>query len=246
MKYLIMVAVAILLVACGQTEEEQGAVDHIEQLSPIEVELLYEEALASGENMTFDVLVTQNEAPVEDAREVIVEFWQEGAKEESDMIESTNEGGGVYRVTYEFPEDGLYFVQPHVTARDMHRMPLYELTIGEEAADQEKQSFVEYESEIIDLSLFAEDSIQAGEETTLLIVVEHKDKPFTGGVLTLEIWQHEDEAHTWLDTEETDVGQYEVSHTFANAGEYHVVFHIEDDTGLHEHIHEALIVDENT
>ena len=93
-----MIAVAILLVACGQTEEEQGAVEHVEQLSPIEVELLYdEEALASGENMTFDVLVTQNEAPVEDAREVIVEFWQEGAKEESDMIESTNEGDEIGR-----------------------------------------------------------------------------------------------------------------------------------------------------
>ncbi|WP_017729169.1 FixH family protein [Halalkalibacterium ligniniphilum] len=143
MKYLVMIVMALVLVACGQQEDHTDRAHTApEQLYPIEVNLNYEEPLELNEWITFEVVIMQNNEPVEDAQEVKVELWKEGEKENSEILETTNAGDGIYRVTYLFEEEGRYVIQPHVTARDMHSMPQYELTVGDVQQTEDKDIII--------------------------------------------------------------------------------------------------------
>ena len=75
-------------------------------------------------------VVTQGDEKVEDADEVVFEVWEEGKKDDSVKIESTNEKDGLYTAETTFDHDGLFHVQVHVTARGLHTMPIKEVTVG--------------------------------------------------------------------------------------------------------------------
>ena len=75
-------------------------------------------------------VVTQGDDKVDDADEVEFEVWEEGKKDESVKIESTNDKDGLYTAETSFDHDGLFHVQVHVTARGLHTMPKKEVTVG--------------------------------------------------------------------------------------------------------------------
>ncbi|OZI12499.1 hypothetical protein CEW92_05990 [Bacillaceae bacterium SAS-127] len=124
---MVMICALFLLGACGQQKQQnENAAPQ-----PIEAQLTVPETAAVNEEVTFTTKVTQGEETVEDADEVQYEVWQEGKKEDSEMIEAEKDKEGNYIAKKAFTQDGIYQVQVHVTARGLHTMPKQPVTIGQ-------------------------------------------------------------------------------------------------------------------
>ncbi|MGM7636225.1 FixH family protein [Bacillus sp. Hm123] len=124
---IVMICALFLLGACGQQKQQnENAAPQ-----PIEAQLTVPETAAVNEEVTFTTKVTQGEETVEDADEVQYEVWQEGKKEDSEMIEAEKDEEGNYVVKKTFEQDGIYQVQVHVSARGLHTMPKKPITIGQ-------------------------------------------------------------------------------------------------------------------
>ncbi|WP_221563367.1 FixH family protein [Alkalihalobacillus sp. TS-13] len=135
----------LLLAACGGSDEHQGqgekkGSEHEghgdnenaeDSMKMLEVDLQSPETADKGETVTIKAMVMYGDEHVADANEVVFEVWKEGSKDDSEMIEATNDGEGMYSIESSFDEEGVYFVQSHVTARDMHNMPKKEIKVGE-------------------------------------------------------------------------------------------------------------------
>ena len=104
--------------------------DNDEVPLPISVDLTVTEEVEVNGTIEMAAVVTQGDEKVEDADEVVFEVWEEGKKDESVKIESTNEKEGLYTAETSFDHDGLFHIQVHVTARGMHTMPKKEVTVG--------------------------------------------------------------------------------------------------------------------
>lgn len=147
---LFTVAFVFLLIAgCAadsdQTSEEKN--DHKdmsmeEQPQMLEANIIVPEAISPKKEATLKVEVTQGDEVVDDASEVMFEIWQDD-KEKSEMIKAEHEGNGVYSITKQFEQDGIYHVQTHVTARDLHVMPTKQFVVGE--VSEEEMSKMEME-----------------------------------------------------------------------------------------------------
>ncbi|QQK77475.1 FixH family protein [Salicibibacter cibarius] len=141
---------SVFLVACGaegdQAEGDPGSTE------AIDVEVTMPEEMDTGEHM-LETQVTQEDEAVTDADEVVFEVWEDGSKEDSDMIEQEAENDGVYSAEYTFEEDGIYLVQPHVTARGMHSMPVHHIIVGDvdqEDIDAFDEDAIDLESDFMD------------------------------------------------------------------------------------------------
>ena len=130
----------LLLSACtansNQSNNETPKIVNAQIMIPGKISLNKESVLS--------VRVTQGSDNVDDADEVQFEIWKENNKEDSEMIEAQHEKDGIYTVKKTFKEDGIYYVQTHVTARDMHVMPKKPFIVGiateEELKKLEKES----------------------------------------------------------------------------------------------------------
>lgn len=141
---LIVVPFLLLLVGCTSAPEEETS------LEIVQVEIQFPEKVDEGEEVVVKTLVTQGEEKVEDAQEVQIEIWNvEKGKENSLLLDAEHVGDGVYEVKHSFKENGVYRVQSHVTARDMHVMPTKQLVVGDlsqEEIDAIMESEVEEEA----------------------------------------------------------------------------------------------------
>ncbi|KMJ57447.1 hypothetical protein AB685_15620 [Bacillus sp. LL01] len=127
MKKLMLVFVPLLLLmGCTSVPEEKTS------LEIVEVKMEFPESVKEDEEVVVKTLVTQGEEFVEDAQEVQIEIWNvEDGKENSELLDAKHTGDGVYEVKHSFGKKGIYRVQSHVTARDMHVMPTKQLVVGE-------------------------------------------------------------------------------------------------------------------
>jgi hypothetical protein len=139
MKKLMLSIIALLFVlaGCGVQAEQPTPGEEVQhqngefELYPIEVEILLSpEHPAVAEEMTVTAVVTQGDEPVNDAAEVVFEYWMHEGDEpffaEGDLV-----GDGHYAATIVLEEAGVYFVTAHVTARDMHTMPTEPFMVGD-------------------------------------------------------------------------------------------------------------------
>ena len=76
-----------------------------------------------GEKVTLEAMVTYGEEKVTDADKVIVEYWVEGNRDNSILLDAHNNGDGTYSAEVVFEQDGIYEMYAHTTAKDMHTMP---------------------------------------------------------------------------------------------------------------------------
>lgn len=135
----IFVFSAVLLTACGENENDSDPVnvDDI-NMEELEAELMIPAETEPGTDETLEVEVSQGDELVDDASEVIFEVWIEDEKDDSEMIEAELPGeDGRYEVTYTFDEEEVYFVQPHVTARGMHVMPVEPVLVGDAELEED-------------------------------------------------------------------------------------------------------------
>ncbi|WP_054635005.1 FixH family protein [Thalassobacillus sp. C254] len=247
-----------VLSACGQGQEEaqeqsEQPASGEEQVEAIEVEILTEKSQEPGEEFELKALVTQGDEKVNDANEVVFEVWKEGEKEESDMVEATDVNEGIYTAPYTIEEVGEFVIQPHVTARGMHRMPTQTISTGdaeeehsahgdhEDGDDHDHDHHHEHDSDILSVDFAAKEGEEDGESLSLIADIEKENETLTEAEVQFEIWQHGDEAHSWVKADEIDPGSYHADHLFEEEGEYHIVIHIENEE-LHEHISESVEV----
>ncbi|WRP08661.1 FixH family protein [Rossellomorea aquimaris] len=140
-----------LISACTGNSTPSANESEIAQL--VEVDISLPEKISPNEESDLKVKVTQAGESIEDADDIQFEVWKMNDKEESEMIKATHEKGGVYSIRKTFKEAGIYYVQTHVTARDMHVMPKKQFIVGniskkemekikqmEEESDQEGES----------------------------------------------------------------------------------------------------------
>lgn len=258
-KVIFVLLAIVVLTACGTKQVEEQELNNqdgqIEEatLLPVEVEILsVGEDFHSGEEGSIEVRVTQGEEAVADADEVLIEIWKKGEEENSINHEAENKGEGLYHLAYTFPEDGVYYVIAHVTARDMHVMPRQEFIIGEidtnksvEAAVQHHEQHEHHSQheqhhghheygEGLSIHLMKPDILKAGEAALWMVHLAEEDgQPLTEAKVRFDYWQ-DGQAHTLVDASETVAGEYTAEFSFSETGEFRVVVHIEKDD-LHEH-----------
>ncbi|MDV6377977.1 FixH family protein [Sporosarcina sp. GW1-11] len=234
------VVMTALLAACGQEDDVPTEAALPE---PIEVELTVPETAEVMEPVTLTTLVTQGEEKVEDATEVEYEIWQEGKKEDSIHIDTSNDKGGLYSATTTFENDGVYHVQVHVTAREMHVMPEKKIQIGEVVVGDDAEGHESHEAtdghhdhgstEGLSIHFVQPEEAKADTGTELMTHVQLEGKALENTKVRYEITDPVNGIQ-WVETEETKPGEYTGNHSFAEVGTYKVTIHIENDT-IHEH-----------
>ena len=237
-----VLVLSFALVACGQNEENNSNDTENNQTSEpvaLKVALDTPETANKGEELTLTASVTQGEEAVDDADEVIFEIWKEGDKDNSEMLEATHEGDGTYSVTKTFEQDGTYFVQSHVTARDLHTMPKNKLTVGSEEAEKEEHA---HHADAVSFHLMKPDTMKVNEEVSLVAHLQKEGEPLSGAFVRFEISKAGEKNAQWIETEETKDGEYKGTTTFEEPGKYTVTIHAENDQGLHEHTEETITV----
>ncbi|WP_018392171.1 FixH family protein [Bacillus sp. 37MA] len=239
-----MIMLALVIAVLSACSGEEGKVEESEVPQAIEVQLEVPETVEVNGKIAMKAVVTQGSEKVADADKVEFEVWEEGAKEESNMIEAKNNNDGTYEAETTFDRDGVFTVQVHVTARGLHTMPKKSVTVGTGAAHdeaiQEEKELHEHEhgeSETgFSMHFMEPDGVEAEKETILTAHLENEGAPLEKAQVRYEIWNNSNtEKHTWADAEETSPGEYTAAYTFTEAGAFTVKVHVENDEGLHEH-----------
>ncbi|TQS71214.1 FixH family protein [Ornithinibacillus gellani] len=246
------------LAACGAKSDNKnasGSGDE-EELKMLEVDLQVTEEVAVDERVDMKATVTFGSEEVKDADEVVFEVWEEGKKSDSEMIDATNHEDGTYTAETNFDHDGLFHIQVHVTARDMHTMPLKEVTVGdgghyeeaEEAsadAQAEHGDHGDFHTEGFGMHFMDPEAVKVGEAVDLMTHIQLHEEALADLNVRYEIWDEasHEEQHAWVDAEEGKDGEYTASHTFEKAGTYKVQVHVEDDEELHEHQEFEIVVE---
>ncbi|WP_054704483.1 FixH family protein [Bacillus sp. JCM 19041] len=134
MKWLLPAILAfVLLVGCS---EEDGGNELSLEVIEVDIDVEVEQRL--GESFDLQTWVTQGDDKVEDAHEVLFELWKDGDRDNAEFHEAIHEKDGLYRAPVEVSEDGIYLLQAHVTARDMHVMPTQEIIVGTVSEEKRK------------------------------------------------------------------------------------------------------------
>lgn len=130
---------AIGMAGCSNNDETNQPVSVEDvNLEPLEAELEVPDHAEPGNEVTFTAYVTQGDDEVDDASEVKFEIWLEDDKENSEMIEADLPGSnGEYSITFTIEEEDVYFVQPHITARGQHVMPVKYFPTGDAVVSDE-------------------------------------------------------------------------------------------------------------
>lgn len=242
MKKLGMLSVVLtlaLLAACGGGNVEGDVNTDLDELVALEADLEVDEHVDVGDTVQMSAEVVYGDEDVADADDVVFEVWEEGHEDDSDMIDATNNDDGSYSAETSFAEDGLYHVQVHVTARDMHTMPEKEVIVGEggdyDNVATEVDDVDAFDTDGFDMAFTEPDTIEAGADVTLTTTINIDDEPFEEAQVRYEIWNYEvSDRHAWAEAEETEPGDYEGTYVFPEEGTFHIQIHVEDDEGLHE------------
>lgn len=128
--FVLLLILSLGLAACNDEADNDDDMDE-EELAVLEVDLQVNDSIEVGETLEMLAEVTFGDEVVTDADEVDYEIWEKGERDDAEFIEAENEGDGTYTAETSFDDDGIYHVQVHVTARDMHTMPEQEVTVGE-------------------------------------------------------------------------------------------------------------------
>lgn len=128
---LIAAIVLVMVVMSGCTRGETKAAEANAALEPIQVELeVMPSVVKAGDPVTFTATVTHRGENVDDAKEVMFEFWNTADdKAKHDQVKVKGAGNGTYVLEHSFKEPGTYEVISHVTARDQHSMPSKQFTV---------------------------------------------------------------------------------------------------------------------
>lgn len=135
--FALLFASAFLLNACNAQPEADNSVPDI-----IEVEIEIPETAVADQTIDIHVHVSQGEESVEDAKDVVIEIWEDQNRDNGVLEEAEHQSNGTYQIEHNFESDGIYLVQAHVTAREMHSMPIKPIIVGD-VSEEEISAFNE-------------------------------------------------------------------------------------------------------
>lgn len=230
-----MVIGLFILAACGKEVDDGSAV----QVLPLKVELTVTDQAEVGDAVKMEALVTYGDEKVSDADKVIYEVWEEGKKDDSVMIDSVNGKDGTYTAETSFDHYGLFHIQVHVDAKNLHTMPVKQVKIGEGAQAEGEGHSHDHGHGNTDgfaLHFVKPENAVTGEETELMTHLQIDGQPLVDANVRYEVSSDVlGEQHLWIDADETEQGEYTAIHPFELAGTYTVKIHVENADGLHEH-----------
>lgn|SRR5690625_48561 len=223
----------IPLVACSNNNN--NAENNLnDELLDLKVEFDVPESIEVGETLELKAIVTYGDEKVTDADDVNFEYWEEGNKDDSEKVDAKNNEDGTYTADVTFDDDAVIVMYAHTTARDLHTMPKRTVIVGDAVSEENDDESEHVEGFSMDFT--DPDDPNADEETELMVQIEMDEAPLDGADVRYEIWNNDDpDHHDWIDTEESEPGNYTVNHTFPEAGTYSIQVHVEDDNDLHEH-----------
>ncbi|TFD99785.1 FixH family protein [Jeotgalibacillus salarius] len=121
---------AVFLSGCAAGNPE------VRLAEPLETYIYLPENISANTPETFTVHVTENGELLESADDIMIEVWQ-GTAGESEWFEAQSSEAGVYTAEAEFTEEGLYYIQAHVSSGDVSSMPVKSFTVGELTEEEE-------------------------------------------------------------------------------------------------------------
>ncbi|WP_198038568.1 FixH family protein [Planococcus lenghuensis] len=229
---------AAVLTACDSGESTGAGEAEPSLPEPLEVSLQVQETVVANEPVELTAIVTQGTEAVTGADEVEFEVWQEEEKESSNLLTAGHEGEGVYVAETLFAEAGVYHIQSHVTARDMHTMPETTITVSgpEPALGEETAHPYSHDAHgTVTIHLAEPGAIQLNEPAIFNVHAKSGEVQLTGADVSLELWREGAEKHEWVKLTEQE-GAYTGEVTFAEAGTYQVQTHVmKDSDSIHEH-----------
>ncbi|MBH9965055.1 FixH family protein [Rossellomorea oryzaecorticis] len=128
-----VLGIILFLSACSENSKEVKESKLPEQ---VKADITAPEEVALNEATILEVRVTQGKEAVDNADEVKFEVWKGHNKDESKMFKGEHVKEGTYKIKTSFSEDGIYYVQTHVTARDMHVMPIRHILAGDVSEEE--------------------------------------------------------------------------------------------------------------
>ncbi len=125
--YSIAVLFVIFLAACA---DEENVTSLYEQETPIQIEVTIPEKFADNQLEIMKAKLTQAGEPVEGADYVHFEIWNQAGTVHYEMEQASEEGNGIYSLSKDFNEEGLYFVQVHASNDGSIIMPKKQFVVG--------------------------------------------------------------------------------------------------------------------
>ncbi|MFZ3576923.1 FixH family protein [Virgibacillus sp. DJP39] len=239
-KIMILILFIVFLSACGNNNEQSDSNAGV--VKPIDVELKVPNKVDVGKPVTFSVTVSQNGKPIEDASEVEFEVWNDGSKSKSVKAPGIHQKEGIYTHERTFTENGIYIVQSHVTARDMHTMPKTKITVGElntntaesnESGDSNSnQEHQHHATTTIDLQ--KPEKLIQNESSKFVAIITHKENPLDNANVRVELWKDGTKKHNYVDLVEDKAGHYIKELKLEGKGTYHITVHVEKEE-IHSH-----------
>jgi peptidoglycan hydrolase CwlO-like protein len=124
----IMALMTVYMSACSTTDSHSEMTKTMPD--PIEVTLKVPSKASVNQEVPLKAIVKQGNKVVKDADEVKYETWKDNTKDKDSMLDAKNENNGAYTAHVKFDQPGVYDVQVHVTAREMHDMPKTKIVIS--------------------------------------------------------------------------------------------------------------------
>ncbi|RIW34751.1 hypothetical protein D3H55_08870 [Bacillus salacetis] len=123
-----LMLVGFLLNACS-LRDDAAELYHLEQ--PLKAEINIPSEFSASEEESIEAVLTQNGKKVENPDFVHFEIWKQDGSLHYPMEEAEVLGNGIYRVSKEFNQDGLYFVKVHASSEDSLIIPQKQFIVGE-------------------------------------------------------------------------------------------------------------------
>ncbi|GIN87167.1 hypothetical protein J6TS2_35530 [Heyndrickxia sporothermodurans] len=141
---IIMLISLFFITACTSNSNQTN--DKKEAPKMVEVHIQVPEKITPHQESVLKVHVTQGKENVDDAEEIEFEIWKANDRDNSELIKAKHEKDGVYSVKKTFSNNGVFYLQTHVTARDMHVMPKKQLIVGHVSDEELKAAKEETEN----------------------------------------------------------------------------------------------------
>jgi YtkA-like len=213
----VLLLISGLLLGCSANNDET---EDAKDIHPIEVTIELPEKGDVNEEIELKAIVTQNKEKVADADEVMFEVWEDGKKDESTMVEGTNNEDGTYTAPYTFDRDGVFVVQAHVTARGMHNMPKQTITIGNPTNEMAHHDQME---EGLSVHWMEPEMNPVGKPIELIVHVNKDGQPVENATVKFTIINEANKEIAKVDGEMSAIGEYKGTVTLEQEGHYKVL-----------------------
>jgi hypothetical protein len=125
---LLLLGISVVGSACSLNEE---AAELYRKEQPLKADIILPADFSDPGEESIEVALTQNGGKIENPDYVHFEVWKQDGSLHFPMEEAEAVGGGIYRISKQFDQDGLYFVQVHAANDGSIIIPKKQFIVGE-------------------------------------------------------------------------------------------------------------------